>query len=63
MRSIEYLDNQVTRATEVQNGTKKELSIEEFLIRKITSVPRVDLFWSERFLKSWLINRVHMSPF
>ena len=61
--SLEHLDNQVTRATEAQYGTKKELSIEEFLIRKIKSVPRVDLFWSEHFLKNWLINRVHMNPF
>ena len=48
---LEYLDNQVTRATEAQNATKKELSIEEFLIRKLKFASLVDLFWSDCFSK------------
>ena len=48
---LECLGNQVTRTTEAQNKTEKVLSIEEFSIRKIKAVPRVDLFWSEHFSK------------
>ena len=45
--------------------TEKELSIEEFLIRNIKAVPRVDVFWARVFKKyeSWLINWECMSPF
>ena len=45
--------------------TEKELSIEEFLIRNIKAVPRVDVFWARVFQKyeSWLINWECMSPF
>ena len=50
---LECLGNQVTRTTEAQNKTEKVSSIEEFLIRKIKAVPRVDLFWSEHFSKIW----------
>ena len=39
----------IARTTKSRNLTAKELSIEEFFVRKIKATPQVNLFWSERF--------------
>ena len=42
---LEYLDNQLTRATEAGNVRKKNYQLKSFLVRKIKAVPDLDLFW------------------